>query len=118
MFVKTAQTQTAHAQSFAEAKRSQFTETTLPTIERQHGARPFEMTKSQGNFHAEELRGAKDVVLQQMELNGMASENHGDQRAATERETVKDSRPFTKPSAPSGPPILNDGPELPRSSHC
>jgi len=48
----------------------------------------------------------------------MASENHGDQRAATERETVKDSRPSTKPSAPSGPPILNDGPELPRSSNC
>src|ERR1700731_1585126 len=40
MFVKTAQTQTGHAQSFAEAKRSQFTETTLPTIERQRGARP------------------------------------------------------------------------------
>ena len=76
------------------------------------------MTKSQGNFNAEELRGAKDVVLQQMEQDGMASENHGDQRAATERETVKDSRPSTKPSAPSGPPILNDGPELPRSSHC
>ncbi len=48
----------------------------------------------------------------------MASENHGDQRASTKRETIKDLRSSTKPSVPSGPPILNDGPELPRSSDC
>jgi hypothetical protein len=48
----------------------------------------------------------------------MASENHGDQRAEPKRETIKDLRSSTKPSAPSGPPILNDGPELLRSSHC
>jgi hypothetical protein len=48
----------------------------------------------------------------------MTSENHGDQRSVTKREAVKDSRSSTKPAAPSGPPIINDGPELLRSSHC
>jgi hypothetical protein len=48
----------------------------------------------------------------------MASENHGDQRAEPKREIIKDLRSSTKPSAPGGPPILNDGPELLRSSHC
>jgi hypothetical protein len=48
----------------------------------------------------------------------MASENHGDQRAVKRLETVKDSRPGTKPAPPRNPPILNDGLELPRSSHC
>jgi hypothetical protein len=46
-----------------------------------------------------------------------ASENHGDQRALPERETIKDSRPAPGPS-PSMPPLLNEGPELLRSSHC
>jgi hypothetical protein len=53
-----------------------------------------------------------------LEHDDMASENHGDQRAVKRLETVKDSRPVTKPSPPSGPPISNDGLELPRSSHC
>jgi hypothetical protein len=53
-----------------------------------------------------------------MEQDDMASENHDGQRAETKRGAIKDSRSSTKPSAPSGPPILNDGPELPRSSHC
>jgi hypothetical protein len=48
----------------------------------------------------------------------LANENHDDQRATTKRETIKDLRSSTKPSAPTGPPILNDGPELPRSSDC
>jgi hypothetical protein len=53
-----------------------------------------------------------------MEQDDMANENHGDPRDSTKRETIKDLRSSTKPSAPSGPPILNNGPELPRSSHC
>jgi hypothetical protein len=53
-----------------------------------------------------------------MEQDDMASENHGDQRAEPKRETIKDLRPATKPSPPSRPAILNDGPELLRSSHC
>jgi hypothetical protein len=48
----------------------------------------------------------------------MASENHGDPRAVKSLETIKDPRPGTKPSPPSGSPISNDGLELPRSSHC
>ena len=65
-----------------------------------------------------ELRCLENVVLQQMEQDDMASENHGDQRAEPKRETIKDLRPATKPSPPSRPAILNDGPELLRSSHC
>jgi hypothetical protein len=48
----------------------------------------------------------------------MVSENHGDQRAEPKPETVKDLRSARKPSPPSNPAILNDGPELLRSSHC
>ena len=48
----------------------------------------------------------------------MAGENHDDQRASTKRETIKDLRSSAKPSVPSGPPILNEGPESLRSSHC
>jgi hypothetical protein len=53
-----------------------------------------------------------------LEHDDMASETHGDPRAVSQRETPKDLRPVTKPSPPSGPPISNDGLELPRSSHC
>jgi hypothetical protein len=48
----------------------------------------------------------------------LANENHDDQGASTKPETIKDLRSSTKPSAPSSPPLLNDGPELPRSSDC
>ena len=48
----------------------------------------------------------------------MASENHGDPRAVKSLETIKDLRAVTKPSPPSNPPILNNGLEVPRSSHC
>ena len=48
----------------------------------------------------------------------MASENHGDPRAVKSLETIKDLRGIAKPSAPSNPPILNNGLEVPRSSHC
>jgi hypothetical protein len=53
-----------------------------------------------------------------MEQDDMASESHEDQREVPKRETIKDLRSSTKPSAPSGPPILNDGPESLRSRHC
>jgi hypothetical protein len=53
-----------------------------------------------------------------MEQDDMASENHGDQRRVPKREAIKDSRSSTQPSPPSSPSILNDGPELLRSSHC
>jgi hypothetical protein len=53
-----------------------------------------------------------------MEQDDMASKNNGDQRAVPTRETIKDSRSSTQPSPPSRPSIVNDGPELLRSSHC
>ena len=48
----------------------------------------------------------------------MASENHGDPRAVKSLETIKDLRAVTKPLPPGNPPILNNGLEVPRSSHC
>jgi hypothetical protein len=53
-----------------------------------------------------------------LEHDDMASDNHGDQRAVSRGETVKDLRAVTRPSPPSNPPSLNNGLELPRSSHC
>jgi hypothetical protein len=53
-----------------------------------------------------------------MEQDTMAGENHGDQRPVPQRETIKDLRSSTKPAPPSGPAILNDGPESLRSSDC
>jgi hypothetical protein len=47
----------------------------------------------------------------------MASEIRRDQSAVSERETAKDLRPARAP-AQSGPRIVNDGPELPRSNLC
>ena len=48
----------------------------------------------------------------------MASETHGDPRAVKSLETIKDLRAIAKPLPPSNPPILNNGLETPRSSHC
>jgi hypothetical protein len=64
-----------------------------------------------------ELGLIKNVVLQQMELEDMTNENRSDQRAAPERGQRPGMR-STPASAHSGPPILSDGLELPRSNHC
>jgi hypothetical protein len=53
-----------------------------------------------------------------MEQDTMANENLPDQRAASERKRPQDSRSSAPPSPPTGPRILNDGPELLRSNHC
>jgi hypothetical protein len=47
----------------------------------------------------------------------MASDYPGDQRAASERKPIKVPSQ-ARPSPQSGPPLFNDGPESPRSSHC
>ena len=47
----------------------------------------------------------------------MASENHGDQRTAPERDSLKGLRSTTRTSRQSGPP-MNDGPEMLRSNDC
>jgi hypothetical protein len=65
-----------------------------------------------------ELRRPENVVLQQMEQDDMASETRRDQSPAPERETPKDWRSSARPPAQSGPRIVSDGPELPRSNLC
>jgi hypothetical protein len=48
----------------------------------------------------------------------MASETREHQTAAPERETPKDLRSSARPPVQSGPRIVSDGPELPRSNLC
>jgi hypothetical protein len=52
-----------------------------------------------------------------MELDDMTSENRSEQRAAPER-GQRQGLQSTPASPHSGPPILIDGLELPRSNHC
>jgi hypothetical protein len=65
----------------------------------------------------QELRRPENVVLQQLEQDNMASENDGVHGAAPGRGPIKDPR-LPTPSPPSGPPILGDGLESPRSNDC
>ena len=48
----------------------------------------------------------------------MPSENPSDQRVKPQRKPLDDTHVPPRPAPQSGPPILNDGPELPRSSDC
>jgi hypothetical protein len=48
----------------------------------------------------------------------MANENQADERAAPEREPLKDTRSSNRPLPQNGPPIFNHGLESPRSSDC
>jgi hypothetical protein len=48
----------------------------------------------------------------------MPRENSRDERSAPERKPVDDTRSSPRPAQQNGPPILNDGPELPRSNDC
>jgi len=48
----------------------------------------------------------------------MAAEQQSDQRSEPERDQARDLRSPAQPSPQPGPPILNGGLELPRSSHC
>jgi hypothetical protein len=64
-----------------------------------------------------ELCCSANVVLQQLEHANMATDELEHQRAGSEREQRRDLR--SPPASPqSGPPIRNDGLELPRSNHC
>jgi hypothetical protein len=58
------------------------------------------------------------LLCSNLEPDDMANENRTDQRAAPERELPKDLRSSSRPLPQSGPPILNDGLESPRSSDC
>jgi hypothetical protein len=64
-----------------------------------------------------ELHRPENVVLQQMEQDDMPSDIRREPNAAPERETSKDL-PSVRPPTPSGPRIVNDGPESPRSNLC
>jgi len=57
----------------------------------------------------------ENVVLQQMLYCGEWS---SDQRSGPEHKQARDLRSPALPSPQPGPPILNGGLELPRSSHC
>jgi hypothetical protein len=48
----------------------------------------------------------------------MASEQTSPPESSTRRESPRDSRVPAKPSPNNGPPLLNDGLELVRDSHC
>ena len=69
----------------------------------------------------DQLRGACGTLLQRkcctaaMEHANMASDDQKDQREGSEREQRKNVR---SPPVSAGPPILNDGLELPRSNDC
>ena len=48
----------------------------------------------------------------------MASEYQNDRRAASARKEIRPPHSPAQPLPPGGPPIVNDGLETPRSSHC
>jgi hypothetical protein len=53
-----------------------------------------------------------------MEQHGIACDNHSDQRPTPKRGQPGDLCLPKLPSTQNGPSLLNDGPELLRSSHC
>jgi len=65
-----------------------------------------------------EQDGCKNVVMQQMEHDDMAREQHQDKSSATGQKPPRDRRPpaLQQPQIPS--PLSNDGLELVRDSHC
>jgi hypothetical protein len=65
-----------------------------------------------------ELPRPKNVVLQQLEQDDMPSESSSDKRGTPQRKPLEDARSPQRPAQQDGPPILNDGPELPRSNDC
>jgi hypothetical protein len=58
------------------------------------------------------------VVMQQMERDFMASENTQSKSAVTERKPAGSVRSRPQPAQPSGPPLVHDGLETLRDSHC
>lgn len=48
----------------------------------------------------------------------MANEGAEDRRKKNQREPRRDSRSSQPPSEPIPPPLISDGPELVRDSHC
>jgi hypothetical protein len=64
-------------------------------------------------------RGAvKNVVLQQMEHDDMAGKQPDDKSSANPRKPPRDGQSRQPEQPQIQPPLLNDGPELERDSHC
>lgn len=64
-----------------------------------------------------ERDAVENVVMQQMEHDDMASEQHQDKSAENPRKPQ--DRQSRQPEQPQiQPPLLSDGPELVRDSHC
>jgi hypothetical protein len=56
--------------------------------------------------------------MQQMEHDVMTSENPQSKSTATERKPAGSVRSRPQPSQPGGPPLVHDGLETLRDSHC
>jgi hypothetical protein len=56
--------------------------------------------------------------MQQMEHDDMATEDASNKPAATGRKPPRDQRSPSPQQPQIQPPLLNDGPELRRDSHC
>jgi hypothetical protein len=65
-----------------------------------------------------ELPPLKNVVLQQLEHDDMSTEDASNKPAATGRKPPRDQRSPLPQQPQIQPPLLNDGPELLRDSHC
>jgi len=65
-----------------------------------------------------ERAASKNVVMQQMEHDDMATEDASNKPAATGRKPPRDQRSPSPQQPQIQPPLLNDGPELLRDSHC
>jgi hypothetical protein len=65
-----------------------------------------------------ELPGGKNVVLQQLEHDDMASEHQSDKPAIPERDQPRQVRPPSQPAPQRRPPLQIDGIELLRDGNC
>jgi hypothetical protein len=60
----------------------------------------------------------KMLSCSKLEQDDMASDNHSDQPASSERETPGERPSPARPSTKNSPPLHRDGLELVRSSDC
>jgi hypothetical protein len=65
-----------------------------------------------------ELARTNYVVLQQMEHDNMASDSLNGQQVVDERKQPRDPRTPAPRLAQGGPPLVNEGLEVPRGVHC
>jgi hypothetical protein len=56
--------------------------------------------------------------MQHKEPDGMTNEPGEERRKKNQREPARESRPSQPEAEPITPPLVTDGPELVRDSHC